>query len=82
MTGAGCSLFGHYFCFSKVLIIIVFAFRVGCLEVDWALRDLHQLILVDGDLLGFTAAHVVLQDVIPVKALAALVALIRSVKKY
>ena len=45
---------------------------------NWALRGLRQLLLVDGDLLGFAAAHVVLQDVVPVEAMAALVALIRS----
>ena len=80
LTGAGGCLFCHDFRFFNEFNICDFTVLVGSLQIGWTLRDLLQLLLVDCHILGLAAAHMVLQDVIPIKALAALVALIRSVK--
>ena len=81
VTATGGSLLGYIFCFTNELNFWFSTVSVGGLEAGWALGDLHQLLIVDSDLLGLAAAQVVLQDVIPVKALATLVALIWSVKR-
>ena len=81
VAAAAGSLLRQDFCFTNEFNFRFFTVWVGSLEAGWALGNFHQLLIVDGHLLGLAAAHVVLQDVIPVKALATLVALIRSIKR-